>query len=66
MVCVALKGKPIMGIIHKPFTEITSWAWVGKGMSDDLKQKKVKNKYFPIILFQQFYFRVSIQDKVIK
>lgn len=40
MVCVALKGEPIIGVIHKPFNKITSWAWLGKGMSEDLKQKR--------------------------
>ncbi|KAF5272737.1 hypothetical protein FQA39_LY07764 [Lamprigera yunnana] len=33
MVCVAINGAPIIGIVHKPFFKNTSWAWVGQGSS---------------------------------
>lgn len=41
MVCVAVRGQPVIGVIHKPFLDETSWAWVGKGQSFDLKQTQV-------------------------
>lgn len=41
MICVAVKGEPIIGIIHKPFNKITSWAWVDKEVSEDLQQENV-------------------------
>jgi inositol monophosphatase 3 len=46
MVCVAVKGTPIIGVIHKPFEPDTPtfWAWEGKGSSDNLKNNKVYEK----------------------
>lgn len=43
MVCVAVKGKPIIGVIHKPFEKTTSWAWVGVSKSEDLDKFEVYN-----------------------
>lgn len=39
MVCVAVKGKPMLGVVHNPFKDETFWAWVGQGTSDNLKPK---------------------------
>ncbi|ESP05220.1 hypothetical protein LOTGIDRAFT_103282 [Lottia gigantea] len=38
MVCVAVKGQPVIGVIHKPFEDSTAWAWVGYGHSKNLQK----------------------------
>ena len=37
MICIVVRGKPVAGIIHKPFLHQTYWGWVGHGSSDNLK-----------------------------
>lgn len=37
MVCVAFKGRPIIGVIHNPFFKNTTWGWVEHGRSSTLK-----------------------------
>ncbi|XP_076047690.1 inositol monophosphatase 3 [Oratosquilla oratoria] len=36
MVCVAVRGYPTIGVIHKPFEKLTVWGLVGKGVSPSL------------------------------
>jgi hypothetical protein len=52
MVCVAVKGNPIIGVIHKPFDARpqTFWAWKGNGASHNLKVNKVYQTFdlFPV------------------
>lgn len=41
MICIAVRGIPIAGIINQPFSEnsqgVTKWAWLTHGISDTLK-----------------------------
>ncbi|CAM9428698.1 Golgi-resident adenosine 3',5'-bisphosphate 3'-phosphatase [Lampetra fluviatilis] len=39
MVCVAINGKPVIGVIHKPFLKLTVWGFVGRGHSANVQQR---------------------------
>lgn len=43
LVCVAVRGQPIIGVIHKPFSDEpkTTWSWLGKAKSADLQNSKM-------------------------
>lgn len=43
MVCVAVKGEPLIGVIHKPYSKETYWAFVGNGKSSNLVYEMVHN-----------------------
>eukprot|EP00794_Sanderia_malayensis_P004579 gene4581-5181_t len=49
MVCVTVKGKPKIGVIHKPFTGQTYWAWNGHGNNIKLIKQKT-NLQSPVII----------------
>lgn len=36
MVCVAVKGEPVIGVIHSPFGGHTAWAWLDHSISEYL------------------------------
>ncbi|ALC49277.1 CG15743, partial [Drosophila busckii] len=52
MVCVAVAGRPVIGVIHSPFSGETAWAWVGHSRSeylDELYRKPRLDAAEPII-----------------
>lgn len=40
MICVAVKGDPIIGVVHFPFNQKTYWTWKGEGVSENLAKVK--------------------------
>ncbi|XP_073977809.1 putative inositol monophosphatase 3 [Rhodnius prolixus] len=68
MVCVAYRGNPIIGVIHKPFGDEhkTMWAWLNKGKSPHLifaKDKLKENEKAVIIVSRSHHGNV---DKFVK
>lgn len=43
MVCIAVRGFPVAGVIHQPFSGVTNWGWVKHGISHTLRKTLSQN-----------------------
>lgn len=74
MVCVAVQGKPTIGVIHEPFTGVTYWGWSNNGVSQHLSSKNVSQNILNGVamssashyLFIIFFFYISFQPSADK
>lgn len=46
MICVAVKGDPVIGVVHFPFNQKTYWAWKDRGVSETLSKVKAVRYIF--------------------
>ncbi|XP_041046399.1 inositol monophosphatase 3 [Carcharodon carcharias] len=51
MVCVAVNGKPVIGVIHKPFADFTAWGMVHGG--SNVSMRKSYNEKKPKIIISR-------------
>ncbi|XP_068197084.1 inositol monophosphatase 3 [Antennarius striatus] len=51
MVCVAVDGKPIIGVIHQPFTGFTAWGFVGQG--SNMQPRSSYNVNHPTVIISR-------------
>ncbi|XP_062919996.1 inositol monophosphatase 3 [Mobula hypostoma] len=51
MVCVAVNGKPVIGVIHKPFADFTAWGMVRGG--SNVSMRKSYNEKNPKIIISR-------------
>ncbi|GBP19501.1 Putative inositol monophosphatase 3 [Eumeta japonica] len=52
MVCVAIKGVPVVGVIHYPFASQTYWGWIPSATSPNIANivQKEENKEHPKVV----------------
>lgn len=63
MICVAVKGDPVIGVVHFPFSKQTYWAWIDNVKSENLKGVKsvsIMNSMF-LLIFIESRFKFKLQ-----
>lgn len=59
MVCVAVNGEPVIGVIHKPFVPKTFWVWKGKSHSFDNAAVKENGDKIKVIVSRSHSGKVN-------
>lgn len=63
MVCVAVNGEPVIGVVHKPFSSYSAWAMVDGG--SNVKVRSTYNQENPTIIVSRSHTG-TVQDVIRK